>query len=304
MVVIVGSSILDLVFRVGRFPRPGETVTSTGVQMFPGGKGANQAVAAARMGHEVAFLGCVGNDTFGERILTALTSSRVNVTYCDRVSDAPTGVASVMITPSGQNQIVVEPGANRKLSATTVTARLRRLPNAKVVVTQLETPVDVAVETFRWARERRVRTLLNPAPAAIVPVELLALTDFVTPNESECEAITGHAPTDEAEMEKAADILHAAGVANVVITLGERGAYWSNGRVRTLFPAPEVRAVDTVGAGDTLTGILAAEIASGSGPALAVRRAVAGASLSVSQLGAQSGMPTLAELRSFAPELF
>ncbi len=294
-VAVVGSANLDLTFRTPRLPRPGETLIGTGFQIGLGGKGANQAVMAARLGARVHFLGRVGNDVFGEQMLGGLRAEGIDTTHVSRDDARPTGVAGIVVDANGQNCILVVPGANHGLASADVRAAASVLQSARVLVAQLETPLEATGEAFRLARAARVATILNPAPAAPLPDELLRLTDLCIPNETELAALTGH-PTDTlADVETAAHLLHGRGPGAVLVTLGARGALLVDDRA-THVPAVPVQAVDSSGAGDAFIGTLAVLLAEGRGVREALRPAAAVAALSVTRPGTQTSFPTRAEV--------
>lgn len=275
-----------------RFPRPGETVTGATLQRFPGGKGANQAVAASRLGAQVAFCGCVGTDPASSELEGALQG--IDTSLLCKSPEAASGIALITIDPSGQNQIVVAPGANLKLTV----ADVRRGAdwNADVVVTQLEIPLDCVEAALSMPTGLKI---LNPAPFCEVPPSLLAKADLITPNETEAEMLTGIAPSDMDSCRRSAEALMKMGVGGVVITLGERGAFLMTEHLPpAMVPAFPVSAVDTVGAGDTFNGALAAMLASGLNLTAAAVKANVAAAISVTVPGAQGGMPTLAQLEA------
>lgn len=288
-VVVVGSVNEDTLVTVDRLPGPGETVIGHHVSLLPGGKGANQAVAAARAGGDVFFVGAVGDDAAGGRSAAHLTDAGVDLSGLMRWSDTPTGIAMVVVSASGENQIVVVAGANATLDGPHVTAALDRL---------LLTPSDVCLVGFevgdaavsaaaRSAREAGCALLLNPAPARALPAEAVKAGPVLLPNASEAELLTGEA--DEYAAARAlADLTGSA----VVITLGARGALVRRDGAAELVPSPAVDVVDTTGAGDTLAGVLATALADGVDLTLAVRRAAVAAALSVTATGARDGMPT------------
>lgn len=286
-VVIVGSANVDLVLSVAHLPRPGETVTALSSEQFPGGKGSNQAVAAARLGRAVSFVGLVGDDVEGSMARSALVAEHVDDTHLRTEAGIATGRAVVLVDQRAENSIVVVGGANDRLTPGHVEAAAETLGAASVVVAQLEIPLDTVTAAARLAGGTFV---LNPAPAQVLPAELLALVDVLVVNETEYRVVTGHdLPDDTAELARQLHLLAVTCV--VVVTLGSRGALvWEGGEVEHL-PAPVVPVVDTTGAGDTFIGALADAISRGDHPLDAVRWAVAAASFSVGALGATTGMP-------------
>ena len=296
---VIGSANIDLTFRAATLPRPGETVPGASFLQGFGGKGANQAVGAARLGAEVAFVGRVGSDPFGEAMLRQLRQEGIDVTHLRPDPGKPTCVAAILVEDSAQNCIVVVPGANDSLSAADVREAEPVIRSASAVLAQLETPVAATIEAFRIARAAGVRTLLNPAPAAGLPDELLALTDLCVPNEPELGYLTGQYSESLKDVEAAARSLLRHGLRAVIATLAERGALIVVPEGSEHVPAPRVVAADTSGAGDAFIGGLAVLLGEGLPPAEAVRRANAVAALSVTRAGTQASFPTRAEVESF-----
>lgn len=285
-------------FRAPRFPRAGESLLAYGFKGFPGGKGANQAVAIARLGGEVRFIGAVGEDAFGLLLRQSLQEAGVDVSDL-RLSDCEaSGCAAVVVDDQGRNQIVVAPGANMGLSAEAVTQALEG--GEGPVLTQLEIPPEAVIACARSAR----RFILNPAPARELEDSVLAGCFLITPNETETEILTGIFPTEEDTCMVAAGVFLSRGVQNVVITLGERGCFWTDGSTALHVPAPRVKAVDTVGAGDAFNGALSLFLAEGRDWPNALALANHYAALSVTRAGAQASLPTRAELQAFSGQLY
>jgi len=282
-VVVVGSINVDLVVTADRLPRPGETVLGGRFARHFGGKGANQAVAAARAGASVIMVGAVGTDRFGDDSLEALASDGVDVSRVTRV-DQPTGLAIIAVAADGENQIVVAPGANAMVS--TGDAALAGLPHDSVLLTSLEIPMETVLAAVSNAARLGMVSIVNPAPAQQLPAALLGLGPILTPNEVELLAVTGTETVDGA-----LDLLARAGAASVVVTRGASGALLADGPRRPEFPAHALRVVDATGAGDTFSGVLAAWLAEGSSLSDATAAATAAAGLSVTQPGARGGMP-------------
>jgi ribokinase len=284
-VVVVGSVNLDLVVTVPSLPHAGETVLATGYHEFVGGKGGNQAVAAARLGRRVAFVGHVGSDPAGSTARSTLAGEGVDVSLLTPV-DGPTGRAFVQVDASAENQIIVVGGANALLTSDAVAAAAPLLAESTVVVSQLEVPLEAVLEA---ARRTSGLFVLNPAPAQSLSSELLDLVDVLVVNEGEFEVVAG-APVSSEELTS------ASLPARVVVTVGARGALVRDGEAVLSVEAPQVDVVDTTGAGDTFVGALAAALARDVAYADAVRWAVGAASLSTQALGATSGMPSAAEV--------
>jgi ribokinase len=293
-VAVVGSLNLDLVVRVPRLPAPGETLLADAYGQSLGGKGANQAVSAARHGVAVTMVGCVGDDPDGARLTGALEAEGVDVTGVRKRPGAPTGVAQIAVDPGGTNTIIVAQGANATLTADDVREGLARAPDIAVVLMQLEIPLD-AVTAGADAPDACI--VLNPAPARELPEELLRRVDVLVPNLPELAELTGGGTPDSLD-EIAARARGLAVRGAVVVTLGERGALVLGSEGDAYVPAPEVKAVDTTGAGDAFCGSLAAQLARGRGLVDAVRDAVLVGALSVTRPGALEAFPAGEEIRA------
>jgi len=296
-VAVVGSANLDMVFRTNNLPRPGETVLGGVFATHPGGKGANQACAIAKLGGAVSLVGCVGDDPNGAVMVSALQEFGVDVAHLRVLPGVPTGTAAVVVDSSGMNQIVVAPGANEHVTPSQVESALAQL-EPRVVVCQLEVPLD-AVQ----AAAQLSRLILNPAPARDLPDDLLASTYILTPNETEAQSLTGVAPLDPDSAKRAAEILLARGVEHVVITLGSQGCFWATAGESRHFQAKPVLAVDTTAAGDAFTGALALFIAQDRDIADAIEFAACVGALAVTRHGAMESMPTWDELQAFVGTL-
>lgn len=293
-VVVLGSLNVDRILQMDRVPEPGETLALNNQDMAGGGKGANQAIAAARSGAQTSFIGRVGADENGKFMLQQLVNSGVTTDLVAVDEDAGTGQAFVMVEKSGENRILIYGGANAQLSATDVKKAQTQIAAADLMVAQLETPVETTQFAFQMAKELGVKTILNPAPAvAKLPAELLKNTDVITPNETEVEILTGIAVTDEAAMLKAAQRLHDLGVATVIITLGSKGVFYDDGAQHGIVPAFKVQAVDTTAAGDTFLGALSSELNPNlSNLKTAIEYGNKASSLAVQKMGAQPSIPT------------
>jgi ribokinase len=297
-VCVIGSSNLDFTVSVPRLPGVGETVSGGTLVTSPGGKGANQAVAARRLGVDVVFVTLLGADSMGDRLASALAEARLPSGPIGRTTEAPTGVALIAVDPEGRNQIAVAPGANHRLTPDRARSHVDLLRSADVVLLQLETPID----TVRWAlsEARRLgkRTVLNPAPARVLPLptDLLALVDYLTPNEIEAGLLADREVRSPADAEAAGRALVARGVSTVVVTLGAAGAIavGAGGTVRV--PAFPVEVIDTVGAGDAFSGALAASLAAGAPIEDALLVASATGGLTCTRRGAVDAMPTREEV--------
>lgn len=296
---MVGSSNIDLTSRVPRLPTVGETLVGRSFHLGHGGKGANQAVMAARLGAQVTLVAKVGRDAFGEGAVRNLGAEGVETAHVLVAEERASGVALILVDDSAQNVIVVVPGANQDLRPEEVQRASPALLGADTVVCQLEVPVEATLEAFRIARRGGVRTILNPAPAAPLPDELLGLVDICVPNEPEAEQLTGRSVATPAGVEAAARALLRRGPRAVVVTLGAAGALVVDQDGAEHLPAVRVDAVDPTGAGDAFIGSLAVFLAEGVALREAARCANAAAALSVTRIGARESFPTGDEVRAF-----
>lgn len=290
-IVVIGSSNTDMVIKAPRIPRPGETILGGKFLMNPGGKGANQAVAAARMGAEVSFVTRVGNDIFGRQAIENFESEGIDISFVSVDNDNPSGVALIMVDDGGENCIAVAPGANNSVGSQDIALAAQTIRDAAIVLVQLEIPLNTVTLIAEVVSKGNSRLILNPAPAAPLTDELLKQVYLLTPNESEAELLTGIKVTGEASAAKAASIIKSKGVENVVITLGSSGAYLSGEGFEGLVPGYKVHALDTTAAGDTFNGALAVAISEGRTLPEAVAFANKVASISVTRMGAQSSVP-------------
>ena len=292
-IIVIGSANTDLVIRVPRLPRPGETVSGGRFAVVAGGKGANQAVAAARAGAGVTFVANIGRDDFGEASLEGLRREGIDTRYVVRSEGTPSGVALILVDDRGENLIAVARGSNDELLPKHVEAIRPALRAARCLVVQLEIPLATVRRAVGLAIRHGVPVLLNPAPARHLSVRLLRAATFLTPNESELAALTGLPARAKQQVEAAARRLHALGVAHVLATCGARGVCRCSATGTRWFPAPRVKAVDTVGA-------LAAAIAQGQRIEAAILFAVAAAAIAVTRPGAQPSLPTRQEIVRFS----
>jgi len=296
-IVVVGSYMHAFVVRAPRLPNDGETVFGTDSEIGPGGKGSNQAVAAARLGAAVTILARVGQDSFGDAARDLWEREGLAGEFVRRAADQPTGMAFIMVDGVGQNRIVVTPGANDVLSARDADEAEGAIAGADAVVAQFESPVAVVERALALVRRHGVRTILNPAPARVVPDSLLALVDVITPNESEIQALTGVAATGQGR-ERAASALRARGPRAVVLTLGEDGAYILDDTDGRRIPGLRVPVTDTTGAGDAFTGALAVALARGAPLDEAVGLANAAGAFCVTKPGVVPGLGRESDLRA------
>ncbi|MCM3701460.1 ribokinase [Paenibacillus macerans] len=300
-VAVIGSLNMDIVVETPRHPQVGETLLGDRVRFMPGGKGANQAVAAARLGAKALMIGAVGDDAFGLELLSALERDGVDVTGVKRLSGTATGIASIYVS-EGDNSIVAVPGASGQVQPEDIDRNAEKLEQADIVLLQLEIPVETALYAARKAKELGKTVVLNPAPAQPLPEELFRCADFVTPNRTELSGYTGIA-ADGNTLGSAMRRLQELGAAHVVTTLGAGGSAYldGNGEVRLAMGHP-VQVVDTTGAGDCFNAALAVSIAQGRSLREAVEYAALASALAVTKFGAQAGMPTEEEVRLFAAE--
>ncbi|MEO3946292.1 ribokinase [Gorillibacterium sp. CAU 1737] len=297
-IAVVGSLNMDLVVTAPRMPQAGETLTGESIHTISGGKGANQAVACARLGAQVDMIGAVGDDAFGRSLLSELEANGVSTEAVARLSNTPTGIASILHTAE-DNSIVIVPGANGCVTASLVEAAAERIRQADVLLVQLEIPLDAVEASLRIARANWVRTILNPAPARSLPDSILYLADYFTPNETEFaffREASGLAPASDSDWEQALAGWWQRYGHQVILTRGREGASTLIGDQPVTVAAPAVQAVDTTGAGDCLNGAFGFGLASGWSLEQALAFAVKSASLSVTRFGAQAGMPTLREV--------
>lgn len=298
-ILVVGSSNTDMVIKLDHLPKPGESVPGGEFFTNPGGKGANQAVGAARAGGDVTFIARVGQDMFGGQAIQGFASEGINVDSVIRDPDHPTGVALIFVSEDGENSIGVALGANTKLSPADVLAAKGAFTNASILLMQLETPVETVQAAAELAAQCGVRVILNPAPACPLPPGLLKHVSILTPNETELELLTGMKIDRPADAEMAADCLLQTGVETVVVTLGAKGALVANRSGSKIAPSFRVKPVDTTAAGDTFNGALAVALAEGQALTEAVRFANAAAAISVTRMGARSSAPTRNEIDAF-----
>ncbi|WP_338477872.1 ribokinase [Pseudomonas trivialis] len=300
-VVVVGSLNMDLVTRASRLPRAGETLIGQSFSTVPGGKGANQAVASARLGAEVAMIGCVGTDAYGDQLRDALLVEGID---CQAVStvDGSSGVALIVVDDGSQNAIVIVAGSNGELTPAAMLAVDAVLQAGEVIVCQLEVPMDTVGYTLKRGRELGKTVILNPAPASgPLPTEWYASIDYLIPNESEASALSGVIVDSLDSARLAATQLIKAGAGKVIITLGAEGALFADGERFEHLAAPKVKAVDTTAAGDTFVGGFAAALVNGTSEADAIRFGQVAAALSVTRDGAQPSIPTLNDVQGFVP---
>ena len=297
-IIVIGSSNTDMVVRSEHLPRAGESVIGGDFMMAGGGKGANQAVAVARMGHRVLFVAAVGNDIFGNAAIEGYKNFGIDTSLIVRKNE-PSGVALIMVDGAGQNSISVALGANNFLSAEDVAPALETIEAGDIVLLQLEIPMATVDACVATAAAKGARVILNPAPAAIVSNDTLSKLYLITPNQTEAQTLTGIEVTDISSAELAAQKLVSQGVERVVITMGSQGAYLYEDGKGEVVPAHKVNAVDTTAAGDVYNGALCAALAEGATLTDALHFAAKASAISVTRAGAQPSIPTRAEVDNF-----
>lgn len=300
-VVVIGSLNMDLVTRAPRLPVGGETLIGHSFATVSGGKGANQAVAAARLGAQVAMVGCVGNDDYGVQLRDALLAEQIDCQAVSKVADS-SGVALIVVDDNSQNAIVIVAGANGAMTPAVIDRFDAVLQAADVIICQLEIPDATVGHALKRARALGKIVILNPAPASRpLPADWFAAIDYLIPNESEATVLSGLQVDSLDTAESAASRLIAMGAGKVIITLGAQGSLFANGQDFEHFPAPKVQAVDTTAAGDTFVGGFAAALANGKSESEAIRFGQIAAALSVTRAGAQPSIPTLFDVQAFKP---
>lgn len=295
-ICVMGSANVDLTFRTPRFPQPGETLTGHAMHQGMGGKGANQAVAAARLGADVNFVACIGDDAFGAEAIRQYEADGIDTSGIRGVAGQPTGTAAIIVDDRAENSIIVIPGANAMLSPDDVQRAAAAIAAADAILCQLETPIAATLEAFRIARVAGTRTVLTPAPAVELPDELLDLCDVCVPNRTEIEVLVGRPVRNLEEARAAAQLLLDRGVKTVALTMGSEGAFIVDQSVAAAIPAMQVEPVDTTGAGDAFAAALSVFLCEGlSLQEAAVRATVAGA-ITVTRLGTHASFPHRKEL--------
>lgn len=292
-IVVIGSINMDLVMKVKRLPEKGETLTAQSYITVPGGKGANQAVAAARLGAEVLMIGALGNDGFGEDLFQKLSEENIGTKGIRHV-EGPTGNALITVDENGDNTILVYPGANQEVTPEWVKQQETIIEKADWVMLQLEIPMNSVVEAARLAKKRNKKVLLNPAPATALPKELISLVDVITPNETELALLSG-----SDDIAAGAERLQQQGIGTVVVTLGDKGSVAYTGAESIIAPPYKVKAVDTTAAGDTFNAALITAMGQGKKLEEALDYANAAGALATTKMGAQSSLPTIAEVDWF-----
>lgn len=299
-IVVLGSANIDYISHVIDFPKPGETVSSSEYRIENGGKGANQAVAVARLGSSVDFITCVGDDHAGKAMIDAWKNDGISVPYDAIIENQISGSAQVTVSSFGENNIIISAGANQFLNDDVVKNNQDKLLFADYLLLQLETPIRSSILAAKIAKESGAKIVLNPAPAKLVPHELLRYVDIITPNETEASSLSGVHVSDEQSAINAADVIHLLGIKCVIITLGSKGALVSElNKTPVLVPTRKVHVVDTVAAGDTFNGAVLVALSEGKELIEAVKFAHSAAALAVMREGAQRSVPTREELNQY-----
>lgn len=295
-ILVIGSSNTDMVIKSSRIPQPGETILGGTFFMNAGGKGANQAVAAARLGGDVSFIAKTGDDIFGKQAIELFSNEGIDVSGIIVDAQYPSGVALITVDANGENCIVVAPGANAALSIADIEAAKEKIESASIILMQLETPISTIERIAEIASSTNSKVVLNPAPAAVLSDELLQKISIITPNQKEAEMLTGIKVTDKNTATEAAKVLQQKGIDTVIITMGAQGAFVFINDESCLIESKKVTAVDTTAAGDVFNGALVVALANGKEIKAAVEFACKAAAISVTRLGAQASAPYLNEL--------
>ena len=297
-ICVIGSLNMDLVVNVDKMPKPGQTIIGSNFKEVPGGKGANQAVAMARLNGNVSMIGKVGEDGFGQTLINSLKNDKVDTTYIKTTKGA-TGVALITVDNNAQNSIVVSPGANFEVKEEDIDNNIEAIKNSDIVVLQLETPLNTIKYALKKSKELNKYTILNPAPALKLDDEIIKNVDLLTPNETELEIISGVNIETEEDIQKAAQIMIEKGVKELIVTLGSKGSLYINKEKSIFKKAYKVEAVDTTAAGDSYTAALAVALSKDKNIEEAMDFASKVGALSVLKEGAQSSLPTLEDVENF-----
>ncbi|MDG6235943.1 ribokinase [Glaesserella parasuis] len=295
---VLGSINVDHVIRVPYFPKAGETLTGYSYQIAYGGKGANQAVAAARCGANVHFIGAIGDDQIGKTMKQAFEQDGINTEAISVIENQSTGLAMIQVADLGENSIVISAGANADLSEALVEQHKSHIEQADILLMQLESPLQAVAKAAKIAKKAGVKVVLNPAPAQPLPDSLLSQIDIITPNETEAEILTGIKVTNEQTAAVAANYFHQLGIETVLITLGSKGLFYSEKGQGEIIPGFRVDAVDTTAAGDTFNGAFVTALLEGKSPKESIRFAHAAAAISVTRMGAQTAIPRREEIEA------
>lgn len=297
--IVLGSVNVDHILNVPKFPKPGETLSGSNYKISFGGKGANQAVAAGRLGANVQFIAAVGNDELGNKIKQQLNNDNINTCSVACIEGQNTGVALILVNAQGENQIAIHAGANAQVTTEYLLKYKEDIINADAILMQLETPLATIEQAAKLAKQHQTLVILNPAPARKLSDDLLNHIDIITPNETEAEYLTGIKVLTEKDAEQAAMFLHKKGIETVIITLGCKGAWVSSAQRGAIITGFKVKAIDTIGAGDTFNGMLVTALLEGKSLEQAIKYAHAAGALSVTKPGAQTAVPFRNEVEEF-----
>ncbi len=296
-IIVVGSSNVDLTVRVRRLPLPGETIRGATLLRTNGGKGANQAVAAARLGADVVFITCLGNDASGGMLSAQFAADGID-TSCIKLSATPTGTALIFVDDNAENCIAVAPGSNNDLLPADIDAARSTMEGASYLLVQLVIPMPTVVRSVELAHSLGIKTIMNPAPMNPVPEDLFSRIWLITPNQTEAEQLTGVHVESEDDAARAAEVLFAKGVKNVIVTMGSKGSLVCTPEALEFVPSRKVKAIDTTGAGDVYNGALVAALSQGKSLIEAARIATLASSIAVTRMGAQTSAPYANEIES------
>lgn len=297
--IVLGSVNVDHILNVPKFPKPGETLSGSNYKISFGGKGANQAVAAGRLGANIQFIAAVGNDELGNKIKQQLNNDNINTCSVACIEGQNTGVALILVNAQGENQIAIHAGANAQVTTEYLLKYKEDIINADAMLMQLETPLATIEQAAKLAKQHQTQVILNPAPAQKLSDDLLKHIDIITPNETEAEYLTGIKVLTEKDAEQAAIFLHKKGIETVIITLGCKGAWVSSAQQGAIIAGFKVKAIDTIGAGDTFNGMLVTALLEGKTLEQAIKYAHAAGALSVTKPGAQTAVPSRNEVEEF-----
>ena len=297
--IVLGSVNVDHILNVPKFPKPGETLSGSNYKISFGGKGANQAFAAGRLGANIQFIAAVGNDELGNKIKQQLNNDNINTCSVACIEGQNTGVALILVNAQGENQIAIHAGANAQVTTEYLLKYKDDIINADAILMQLETPLATIEQAAKLAKQHQTQVILNPAPAQKLSDDLLKHIDIITPNETEAEYLTGIKVLTEQDAEQAAMILHKKGIETVIITLGSKGAWVSSAQRGAIIAGFKVQVIDTIGAGDTFNGMLVTALLEGKTLEQAVKYAHAAGALSVTKPGAQTAVPFRNEVEEF-----
>ena len=297
--IVLGSVNVDHILTIPMFPKPGETLSGSSYKISFGGKGANQAVAAGRLGANIQFIAAVGNDELGKKIKQQLKNDNINTCSVTCIDGQNTGVALILVNAQGENQIAIHAGANAQVTSEYLLKFKDDIINADAILMQLETPLATIEQAAKLAKQNNTLVILNPAPAQKLSDDLLKHIDIITPNETEAEYLTGIKVLTEKDAEQAAMMLHKKGIETVIITLGSKGAWVSSSQRGSIIAGFKVKAIDTIGAGDTFNGMLVTALLEGKTLEQAVKYAHAAGALSVTKSGAQTAVPFRNEVDAF-----